>query len=135
MAGLAHIYPPEEYPYPDDAIRERWRNWTGTVFLAEEDGVALGVAGIDGCWLHGLYVRPDAWGSGVAGALVEAALAALRDCTEVRLWVLEENRRERRFYERRGWRENGETRVVEYPPHPVDVGYSFIRDGGLRQRA
>jgi hypothetical protein len=42
--------------------------------------------------------------------------------------VLEENRRARRFYEKRGWRMNGETRVVEYPPHPIDVGYSFVRE-------
>ena len=98
------------------------------MFVAEEDGVALGVAGIEGCWLHGLYVDPDAWGTGVAGALVDAALAALPDCPEVKLWVLEENRRARRFYEKRGWRENGETRVVEYPPHPTDIGYSFVRE-------
>lgn len=128
LAGLAHIYPPDAYPYPDDAIRERWRAWVGTVFLAEDDGVPVGVAGIDGCWLHGLYVHPDHWGSGVAGALLDAALAALPDCPEVKLWVLDENRRARRFYEKRGWRANGETRVVEYPPHPIDVGYSFVRE-------
>ena len=29
-----------------------------------------------------------------------------------------------RFYERRGWGENGTTRVVPYPPNPLDVGYS-----------
>jgi RimJ/RimL family protein N-acetyltransferase len=98
------------------------------VFLAEEDGVPLGVAGIDGCWLHGLYVIPEAWGSGVAGALVDAALDAVPDCAEVKLWVLEENHRARRFYERLGWRRNGTSRVVEYPPHPIDVGYSFVRE-------
>jgi RimJ/RimL family protein N-acetyltransferase len=46
----------------------------------------------------------------------------------VKLWVLEENRRARRFYEKHGWRRNGEARVVEYPPNPLDVGYSFIRE-------
>ena len=39
--------------------------------------------------------------------------------------MLEENHRARRFYEKHGWRLNGETRVVEYPPHPLDVGYSL----------
>ena len=66
---------------------------------------------------------PERWGSGVADALHDAALAAL-GCAEVKLWVLEENARARRFYEKRGWVRNGETRVVEYPPHPLDVGYS-----------
>jgi hypothetical protein len=41
------------------------------------------------------------------------------------LWVLEENRRARRFYEKPGWRENGETRIVPFPPNPLDVGYSL----------
>ena len=41
------------------------------------------------------------------------------------LWVLEANARARRFYERRGWGENGTTRVVPYPPNPIDVGYSI----------
>jgi hypothetical protein len=37
--------------------------------------------------------------------------------------VLEDNARARRFYERHGWQENGETRVVPFPPNPLDVGY------------
>jgi GNAT superfamily N-acetyltransferase len=45
--------------------------------------------------------------------------------TRCNLWVLEENARARRFYERLGWRENGDTRVVPFPPHPTDVGYSI----------
>jgi len=39
--------------------------------------------------------------------------------------VLEENARARRFYERRGWQENGRTRVVPFPPNPLDVGYTL----------
>jgi hypothetical protein len=35
------------------------------------------------------------------------------------------NARARRFYERRGWRENGDSRVVAYPTNPLDVGYSL----------
>jgi GNAT superfamily N-acetyltransferase len=124
LAGLAHVYPPEQYPFPDDAIRERWRTFPGSVVLAEEDGVPVGVAATDDCWLHGFYVVPERWGSGVADALHEAALAPL-DCAEVKLWVLEENARARRFYEKRGWERNGEERVVEYPPNPLDVGYSL----------
>ncbi len=128
LAGLGHIFPPGEYPYPDDAVRARWRAFRGVVLVAEEDGVPVGLAAIDACWLHGLYVVPEAWGTRVALALHDAALAALPDCAEVKLWVLEENRRARRFYEKHGWRRNGETRVVEYPPSPLDVGYSFIRE-------
>jgi RimJ/RimL family protein N-acetyltransferase len=128
LVGLLHVFPPDEFPYPDDAVLERWRMFRGVVLVAEQESTAVGLAAIDACWLHGLYVVPEAWGSGVALALHDAALAALPDCAEVRLWVLEENRRARRFYEKHGWRRNGETRVVEYPPSPLDVGYSFIRE-------
>jgi RimJ/RimL family protein N-acetyltransferase len=128
LSGLAHVFPPVEYPYPDDAVRERWLVFPGAVLLAEQDGAPVGIAAIDACWLHGLYVVPEAWGTGVALTLHDEALAAMPDCAEVKLWVLEENRRARRFYEKNGWRRNGESRVVEYPPQPLDVGYSFIRE-------
>jgi GNAT superfamily N-acetyltransferase len=128
LAGLAHIYPPDEYPYPDEEIRERWGRVTGAVLVYEHDGVPVGVALVQQCWLHGFYVLPEYWGTGVARELHEAAIAEQPDCAELKLWVLEDNLRARRFYEREGWRRNGEERVVEYPPHPLDVGYSFIRE-------
>ena len=132
LPALAHIFPPELYPFPDDEIRRRWRDWTGIAFVAENpqserDGTAVGVAGVEDCWLHGFYVRPEWWGTGVADELHEAALQAMPDCPELKLWVLEGNQRARRFYEKRGWRRNGETRVVPYPPSPLDVGYSYVR--------
>ena len=79
------------------------------------------------CGIHGLYVVPGEWGTGVAPRLHDAAVEAVRGlgCTEVRLWVLEENARARRFYERSGWRPNSDTRIVPYPPHPLGVGYSL----------
>jgi RimJ/RimL family protein N-acetyltransferase len=118
LAGLGHIYLDE--PFPDDAIRERWRAFPGTVLVAERDGVVVGVAGLEDDWLMGFYVLPAYWGSGVAHELHEAVV----ERGAQRLWCLEDNRRARRFYEKRGWAVNGETRVVEYPPHPLDVGYS-----------
>ena len=128
LPALAHVFPPELYPFPDDEIRRRWREWTGTVFVAERDGVTVGVAGVEACWLHGFYVRPEWWGSGVADELHAAAVDAMPDCAELKLWVLEENHRARRFYEKRGRRQNGETRVVPYPPSPTDIGYSLVRE-------
>jgi RimJ/RimL family protein N-acetyltransferase len=128
VAGLPHIYPPELYPFPDDEIRRRWRDWDGAVLVSEREGRVVGVAGVGSCWLQGFYVLPEYWGTDVAAELHEAALAAQPDCPELRLWVLEENQRARRFYEKHGWRENGETRVVPYPPHPLDVGYAYVRE-------
>ena len=131
LAGLGHIFPPDRFPYPDDAVRERWRDVVARAdhqaFVADTDGEVVGVAAIEGDWLNGFYVLPDGWGSNVAPALHEAVVDSIRAAVAAtaHLWVLEANARARRFYERRGWRENGTTRVVPYPPNPIDVGYSL----------
>ena len=128
LAALAHIFPPELYPFPHDEVSERWREFVADacyhVLVAEDGGRAVGVAAIRPGWLDGLYVAPSHWGTRVAGLLHDAALE-LHGPGECRLWVLEHNTRARRFYERRGWREDGTTRVVPFPPNPLDVGYTI----------
>jgi diamine N-acetyltransferase len=131
VAALAHVFPPELYPYPRQAIAERWsaalEDAQTRIVIAESKGHPVGVAGVRLEWLDGLYVVPDRWGMGVADLLHDRALELVRELGSSRshLWVLEENVRARRFYERRGWRENGQTRVVPYPPNPLDVGYTL----------
>jgi GNAT superfamily N-acetyltransferase len=131
VAALAHIFPPEVYPYPTVEIRQRWRDALAdpgmTVVVAEENGTAIGVAGCRAEWLDGLYVEPAWWSRGIGRKLHDEALDRLRGAGSARchLWVLEHNDRARRFYERLGWRENGDTRVVPFPPNPIDVGYTI----------
>ena len=74
-----------------------------------------------------MYVLPAAWGGGLANDLHAAALDQLRahGAVRARLWVLALNGRARRFYERHGWRPDGTERVVEFPPHPIDLGYAL----------
>jgi hypothetical protein len=48
-----------------------------------------------------------------------------RGATQAKLWTLEGNERGRSFYEKRGWMLTGETRVVPFPPNPIDVCYSL----------
>jgi GNAT superfamily N-acetyltransferase len=62
--------------------------------------------------LSALYIVPEEWGSGVAGALPDEAVAGMRElgATEATLWVVEGNTRARRFYEREGWSADGETK-------------------------
>ena len=112
LAGLSHIFPPEEYPYPDEAVRERWRAFLGSVLVAEQDGAAVGLAAVEGCWLHGLYVLPAAWGTGVAARAARRrarCAARLRRRSSSGCW--RRTSRARRFYEKHGWRRNGEQRV------------------------
>ena len=84
------------------------------------------MAGIEAQWLHGFYVVPAEWGTDVAPTLHAAAVEAIAAAhDEAKLWCLEGNGRARRFYEKHGWRRNGESRVVPFPPNPIDVGYSL----------
>ncbi|MGH2933445.1 MAG: GNAT family N-acetyltransferase [Gaiellaceae bacterium] len=127
LAGFAHIYPPTRYPYPDEGVREQTLQTLADGAVALIDDAEEGFALVTEGWLQKLYVRPVAWGSGVAGELHDAALAELRMLggSEAQLWTLEHNERARRFYEKRGWQLNGRTRVVPFPPNPIDVGYSI----------
>jgi len=131
VAAFAHIFPPERFPFPREAVHERWaealEDPAASVRVAERADEPVGVVLVRPDWLEGLYVVPEWWGKGVADELHDAGLEIVRDLgsAQIHLWVLEENARARRFYERRGWQENGRTRVVPFPPNPLDVGYTL----------
>ena len=127
LAALGHVFPPESYPLPDEAIRERWRSQLrraeATTLLAEVDGREVGLVSFSRAWLESLFVVPELWGTGVAARLHDEAVPKLeRPC---HLWVLEENHRARRFYDRRGWRADGEQRPANFPPWPPELRYSL----------
>jgi GNAT superfamily N-acetyltransferase len=132
--AFAHVYPPERYPFPDEAIRAVWAEALAApeieVYVAEVDGEPVGAVSVGRGYLSTLYVRPSSQGTGVGSALHDLALERLRALgfREARLWTLRENHSGRRFYERRGWRLTNETRVVPYPPNPVDVEYAISLD-------
>jgi GNAT superfamily N-acetyltransferase len=131
LEALAHIFSPELYPFPLEAVRTRWAEAAEdpelTVLVAEVDGALAALAGCRAEWLDGLYVRPEHWGRGLGRKLHDEVLHRLRagGSSKCQLWVLEDNDRARRFYERLGWRQNGDTRVVPFPPNPIDVGYTI----------
>ena len=66
--------------------------------------------------LFAIYVLPGAWGTGAGTALMRAGLEAmrLRASGDAVLWVLDDNPRARRFYEREGWALDGERKEDEY---------------------
>ena len=61
--------------------------------------------------LISIYFLPEYMGQGYGKQLLEAALQELHEMgfDDVYLWVLEENRRARRFYEKNGFAFSGET--------------------------
>lgn len=130
VTAFARIFPPHRYPFPDDLIRNVWDEALADreveVFVAEDGGEPVGSVSVGGEFLRTLYVVPSHWRTGIGSALHDHALARLRarECHRAKLWTLEDNWEARRYYEKRGWTLNGETRVVPFPPNPIDVGYS-----------
>ena len=94
--------------------------------MLELDGEPVGSVAVGYGYLRNLYVLPEHQGTGLGETLHDHALERLRALghDEAKLWTLEGNHGARRFYEKRGWSLNGETREVPFPPNPLDVGYS-----------
>ena len=131
VAGFANVFLPGRYPFPRQEVLESWREFLAgddvVVRVAEDAGELLGFAVLRPGWLERLYTHPDAWGRGIGSQLHDEGVELIRGfgSSQCSLWVLEANEQARSFYEHRGWRLNGETRVVPFPPNPMDVGYSL----------
>jgi GNAT superfamily N-acetyltransferase len=121
QAAYRHVFPADVLDTLD--VEERVRGWLErieadlAVWVAEtEDGIVGFVAAgpsrtEDGFGeLYAIYVLPEAWGGGAAPALMSAfkEWLAREGYTTAMLWVLADNPRARRFYEREGWRVDGE---------------------------
>jgi GNAT superfamily N-acetyltransferase len=136
LAAFTHIFPPERYPFPTEGVRATWQEELASpdvrVLIAEWKGHPVGAASYSAQRFHQLWVLPEQWGGGAAQELyaeVMRGLAALGG-SPCRLWVLEQNQRARRFYERRGWRLDGRHASTRYPPHPKLLGYNLDVGGG-----
>lgn len=145
-AAYRHIFPAAIFDSPDfdNSRGEMWRAWTHSptpdrrlsVAVLDDRVVGFAHAGDsdDEDSVHstdqadrfgevfGFYVHPDAWGSGAAGALMDAAVQHLADLGHRRavVWTLGDAARARRFYAKTGWTETGRTGTWDrYPESPV----------------
>ena len=125
-AALADLFGGEEFPAEE--IHARWTAELSSpeieVLVADIDGVVTGYAAFTESMLLRFGIAPERFGSGLADRL-HAAMIAHRRQKALNLWVLEGNLRARRFYERNGWRQTGESRLCEWAPHPREVGYAL----------
>jgi ribosomal protein S18 acetylase RimI-like enzyme len=80
--------------------------------------------------LYALYVAPAYWSTGAGRALLSRVLAEAQaeGCPRIVLWVLEQNARARRFYERAGFRRRGRTHPLDWLGGVPEVCY--VRDLG-----
>jgi RimJ/RimL family protein N-acetyltransferase len=144
LAALSHVFPPERYPFPDDAVLARWRlvvdDPSATVLVADEmdSGRVIAYVAYDDSTLRHLGVHPDHWGRGLATTAVRTALRGMAihggqvspgggqispGGSQISLWCLTENHRARRLYEHLGWTATDEEREASWPPHPTVVRY------------
>jgi putative acetyltransferase len=70
------------------------------VTIAERDGTIAGFIAETPGWIEHLYVAPDAVGSGIGPALLDAAKSRQ---SQIELWCFAANKRGRAFYERHGF--------------------------------
>jgi ribosomal protein S18 acetylase RimI-like enzyme len=123
-AALAHVFPPEQYPYPTSAVSRRWRQvlrdpFMQTYLLELLDG-PVGYVAFDAETVHHLGIVPDSTRRGYGSSLLELACMEIYagGAREAYCWVLADNHAARAFYRALGWTETGERRESEYPPHP-----------------
>jgi GNAT superfamily N-acetyltransferase len=120
QAAYEHVFGVERLA-EIDASRRR-AGWARSLaagedaFVAVQDGRVIGFVSVADGELRAIYVLPEAWGSGAGSALLRAGVDALRelDCRDAVLWVLEDNPRACRFYEREGWALDGARREGEH---------------------
>jgi ribosomal protein S18 acetylase RimI-like enzyme len=133
-AAYAHILPAETLAEPPAAAlaewwteRWKWERDTHRLTVAEDFDRIVGFSYVGpsetegAAELYAIHVDPVLVGAGVGRLLMENALVQLKEVGGDRavLWVLEANERARRFYDRGGWRADGETRVEAISGVPV----------------
>lgn len=81
-----------------------------TLLPSRDDDASAAVAEIGA-----IYVDPNVWRSGIGSSLMSAAIDAARErgFAEVTLWVLASNTAAHAFYEARGFRADGHTKIEE----------------------
>jgi putative acetyltransferase len=104
-------YPQIDFATRVDWWRERWRNElvkTATITVADAGGKVIGFVTVDPVTfdLDQIVVAPEAWGGGVAAALIEEAKRISPRGLD--LHVNTDNARAIRFYERHGFAISGE---------------------------
>jgi ribosomal protein S18 acetylase RimI-like enzyme len=124
---LAHIFPPQQYPYPASAVTQRWRDVLRDrlmhAYLLEIKDSPVGYVAFDGDTVHHLGVAPNYQRRRYGTALLEFACMEIfaGGAREAFCWVLTGNHLARAFYRSQGWTETGERRNSEYPPHPQSL--------------
>jgi GNAT superfamily N-acetyltransferase len=82
--------------------------------------------------LYALYVHPAWWSTGTGRALMDRVLdtASAASYLSVRLWVLRDNARARRFYERAGFAPDGASHTLDGLGGVTEIRYRRVLPAG-----
>jgi ribosomal protein S18 acetylase RimI-like enzyme len=125
--ALAHIFPPDQHPYPTSAVARRWQQVLNDrlmhTYLLEVRDKPGGYVAFNGETVHHLGVVSAHQKRGYGSALLEFACMEIYagGARQAFCWVLADNQAARAFYRAHGWTETGDRRKSEYPPHPESL--------------
>jgi len=126
QAELAHIFPPETFPYPVDRVNRRWHRLLHDrqvrVHLLERADAPVGYLAFDAHTVRHLGVVPDQTRRGGGSVLLTYATREMFDAgaREASLWVLTDNTTGRRFYSSHGWADTDDRRECAFEPYPQE---------------
>ena len=124
VIALATVFPQDEFPFPRDAIADRWHAEIRTsdidCLVVEQDGELVGFAALRADELMHFGIAVEHWGTGVAQQTHDAVVERIARAGFDRAWlrVFTGNARARRFYERLGWEPTGERSRSAFAPCP-----------------
>ena len=114
-------------------IIERYQNDPQLIdnMIVYDDGIVKGVIGRtnieDSIEISEFYVEPFFKGKGIGTKLIHYIISEAKKDNKKRifLWVIQDNLSARRFYEANGFRENGETCIIE-GTSKIDICYELL---------
>jgi ribosomal protein S18 acetylase RimI-like enzyme len=77
--------------------------------------------------IYALYVHPDYWGQGVANALMREASVPMRKnyWDKALLWVIDQNKRAVKFYEKMGGQRAGKQKVTVGDQEVTEIAFGW----------
>jgi RimJ/RimL family protein N-acetyltransferase len=129
VVGLAEVFPQDAYPFPREAIAQRWEEEIAApsidCLVVSIRGAVVGFAAVrEDEFLH-FGIAVEHWGSGIAQSAHDAVLDRMWTSGVQRAWtrVFTKNSRGRRFYEKLGWIRTAQSSQSTFPPYAELLRY------------
>jgi ribosomal protein S18 acetylase RimI-like enzyme len=100
------------------------------LLIAEDDGKVIGFVSYGDCRdedladtgeIYAIYILEEYYGQGIGSRLMKEALKELKDPSLTVVWVLKENCRAIRFYERFGFHPDGKEKEIRLGTPVVEI--------------